>query len=268
MTTLHEVARYPYYDAAGTLSYYRVRYEPKTFRFEMPDGTKGLEAPSILYCLPSVLASDGVVFLVEGEKDVENLITEGLTATTVGAASQWNTTDTSPLKDVYEVIIIPDCDATGREFAAQAANDLAPFNRVRVIDLGPSLTNGEDVTDWLEDGGSGFQLLNMRNHFPLHEKSWTPPPREPLREPLRGTLRSASPGLPYSAGDIIHALGGRMMRSHSGVAYCPAHDDRGSHNMGLSISGIDEDTSLAYCHSDCQFINIKQAVARIMEGSA
>lgn len=261
---MREVNRYPYVHADSTLAYWRVRYEPKTFRFEMPDGTPSLTISPILYGLPDVLASDGVVFLVEGEKDADNLKEAGLTATTVGAATQWTTTDTTPLRDVYEVIILPDADITGRKFAELAANDLAPFTRVRIMDIGVGLTEGEDVTDWMDAGGSGFKLLNMRNNYNIHEKSWTPPPREKLRGTLRDPLRSASPGLPYAASDIIYALGGRMLTSGSGVAYCPAHADEGSHNMGLSISEFEIDRSFAYCHSDCQFRDIAEAVRKVM----
>src|SRR5262249_25408457 len=76
-----EIAWFPYEDENEELSFQVVKYEPKDFRQRRPDGkggwtwsTKGLRP--IPYRLPQLieaLAHQRVVFIVEGEKDVETL---------------------------------------------------------------------------------------------------------------------------------------------------------------------------------------------------
>src|SRR5439155_11979428 len=78
-------------DADGRLLFETVRMEPKSFRQRRPDpahtgqwhwNLTGVEP--VLYRLPAVLAAvqrGTTVYLVEGEKDVDNLCTLGLVAT-------------------------------------------------------------------------------------------------------------------------------------------------------------------------------------------
>ena len=86
-----------YRAADGTLLYQACRLDPKDFRQRAPDGnggwtwkTKGIER--VLYRLPELLAADpaAVVFVVEGEKDADNLARIGLVSTTnIGGAGKW-----------------------------------------------------------------------------------------------------------------------------------------------------------------------------------
>ena len=71
----------------------------------------------ILYRLREVLESP-VVFLVEGERDVETLRSWGFVATTNagGASAPWLPGYTEALYG-REVIVIPDADSPGRERA-------------------------------------------------------------------------------------------------------------------------------------------------------
>ena len=70
------VAEYNYSDEQGQLPYQVVRYEPKDFRPRYPDARGGWifkkHPRQVLYRLPEVQESP-IVFLVEGEKDVEAL---------------------------------------------------------------------------------------------------------------------------------------------------------------------------------------------------
>src|SRR5690242_10590850 len=70
------VATYDYTDQHGELLYQVVRYEPKDFRQRYPDGRGGWtwrkHRRQVLYHLPEVIEAP-IVFVVEGEKDVETL---------------------------------------------------------------------------------------------------------------------------------------------------------------------------------------------------
>lgn len=71
------VATYPYLDEQGKQLYKIIRYKPKTFRADKKlDNIK-----QIPYRLPEILKANEV-WLVEGEKDVDNVHKIGLTATT------------------------------------------------------------------------------------------------------------------------------------------------------------------------------------------
>ena len=87
-----EVAVYQYRDANGTVVHETVRYEPKDFRQRaiVPGkppvwSLSGVE--TVLYRLPELLASQGPVWIVEGEKDADNLAGTGAIATTVTSGS-------------------------------------------------------------------------------------------------------------------------------------------------------------------------------------
>ena len=75
------VCTYEYTDEFGALLYEVVRFEPKDFRQRRPDGLGGWiwnldDTRRVLYRLPELIESralDHPIFIVEGEKDVENL---------------------------------------------------------------------------------------------------------------------------------------------------------------------------------------------------
>src|SRR5688572_14637741 len=70
------VATYDYTDEHGNLLYQIVRYQPKDFKQRRPDGCGGWiwrkGGRQVLYRLPEVLEAP-IVFVVEGEQDVETL---------------------------------------------------------------------------------------------------------------------------------------------------------------------------------------------------
>src|SRR6266436_5508784 len=88
------VATYDYTDEHGDLLYQVVRYQPKDFKQRRPDGCGGWiwrkSARHVLYHLPEVLEAP-IVFVAEGEKDVETLRSHGFVATTTagGAKAPW-----------------------------------------------------------------------------------------------------------------------------------------------------------------------------------
>jgi hypothetical protein len=111
------VARYDYTDAHGNPLYQVVRFEPKNFRPRYPDGRGGWiwkkHPDQVLYRLREVVEAP-IVFVVEGEKDVETLRAHGFVATTAagGAKAPWLPQFTEALRG-REVLIIPDNDPPG-----------------------------------------------------------------------------------------------------------------------------------------------------------
>jgi len=262
-TAMQIETTYPYYSADGTLMYEVVRFIPKDFRPRMPDGAWGLTADRILYRLPQ-LDIGGFVFVCEGEKDADTLAAHGLVATTSGAAGSWAATDTTPLHDAWGVVVVPDCDPAGVEFALTVAKSLFTHTKVQILNLGGA--DGYDATDFVEDNGIQA-LLTLRSSTP----NYHPPKRKRKHGHNRGHKRGhvrkqGRPGLPYGIDDLVYELGGaRTYRMHAGtVVYCPAHDDEGG-TPGLSLTPIDDDTTLAYCHSGCDFLEIARAVKERME---
>ena len=153
------VAEYDYRDESGTLLYQVVRFEPKDFRQRRSDGrggwtwnTKGTRR--VLYRLPELLVADpgAWVFVVEGEKDADNLAALGLVATcNAGGAGKWQDGYTETLRG-RRVAIIPDRDGPGWDHAEDVARrSCGQTAAVRIIDLGQSPSfEGKDVSDWIE----------------------------------------------------------------------------------------------------------------------
>lgn len=162
-------AAYDYLDANGTLIFQVLRYHPKTFRQRRPDGRggwvwdlKGIKR--VLYHLPQVLqavAEYRLIYLVEGEKDTDNLIALGCTATTnAGGAQKWLKTYTDALRGAH-VVILPDNDEPGRKHAQLLATALrGTAASVKVVTL-PDLPDKGDVSDWLASGHTRDDLERL-----------------------------------------------------------------------------------------------------------
>ena len=97
------------------------------------------------------------MFVVEGEKDVETLRSQGFVATTNagGANAPWLPAFTDSLRG-REVILIPDNDPPGRARVVTIARALLG-TAARLIVL--ELEGGKDVTDWFDRGHSELELI-------------------------------------------------------------------------------------------------------------
>jgi DNA primase len=156
------VATYDYTDERGELLYQTVRFDPKDFR-QRRLGDRGewiwrKGQRQVLYRLPEVLEA-AIVFVVEGEKDVETLRSHGFVATTNagGAKARWLTAYTESLHG-REVILIPDNDEPGRARVLTIARALLG-NAARLIVL--ELQGGKDITDWFARGHSETELIGL-----------------------------------------------------------------------------------------------------------
>jgi CHC2 zinc finger len=161
------VASYDYTDESGRLLYQVTRhaFPEKTFRQRRPNGnggwihgTKGVAmVPYHLPELTEAIALEQLVFIVEGEKDVDNLIQAGAPATcNPRGAGKWASCKIDSFFTGADVIIIADNDPqaknkktgellvhpdgrprfAGWDHAHEVAAHLAPIAvRVRLIDL-------------------------------------------------------------------------------------------------------------------------------------
>ena len=175
---------YDYTDEQGRLLYRVCRKYPKGFYQQRPDGKGGwinnlkgiTRVPYRLSELLKAIKDKKVVFVVEGEKDVDNLNKLGLTATTnAQGAGKWP-------KDEYfnryfsggEIVIIPDNDDPGRRHALQVASALHSFCKsLKVMEL-PELREKGDVSDWLALGRAKNDLLELVTGT----KPWNPSEEE------------------------------------------------------------------------------------------
>ncbi len=149
------VTTYDYHTAGGELLFQTCRYEPKDFAQRRPDGKGGWiwkdvfkEIEPVLYRLPQVLQAQEVL-IVEGEKDVDNLVALGLTATTCPmGAKKWRDSYNESLRG-RAVVLIPDNDQAGREHMAQVGASIREVvTSLKLLEL-PDLPSKGDVSDWL-----------------------------------------------------------------------------------------------------------------------
>jgi hypothetical protein len=196
------VATYSYELEDGTEHFQVCRFEPKEFRqrHRGPDGKWAWKAPDthrfLPYRLPDIseaIAHERVVFLVEGEKDVDALARHGIAATcNAGGGGKWRPDHSGHLKGA-DVVIIPDNDDTGRHHVNEVCKSLRNFAaRVRVLEL-PGLPEKGDVSDWLDAGGAIADLRRLAddapdvtNVIPFPAKEAAPAQRQPAMRPGGG----------------------------------------------------------------------------------
>lgn len=162
------IATYDYRDEQGALLFQVTRHEPKDFRQRRPDGRGGWiwdvkGVGLVLYRTPELTAApaNDWLFVVEGEKDVDNLRAVGVTATCnpVGAG-KWKPVYSEQLRG-RRVAILPDNDPPGRVHAEKVVRELrGVVAELRVVEL-PGLPDKGDVSDWLNAGGTAEQLVEI-----------------------------------------------------------------------------------------------------------
>lgn len=168
------VKAYTYTDEEGNPLHRTLRFDPKTFRQNFYNAAedkwvwkedKWTSPRWVLYKLPAIkktTAANGTVFLVEGEKDADNLVEAfKLCGTTPakGANKPWLSSYTESLRGARTVVIIADNDEPGRKHADTRASELTSAGlRVKVVIL-PG--GGKDFSDWLSRGGTLDQFVEI-----------------------------------------------------------------------------------------------------------
>ena len=161
-------ATYDYTDEQGRLLYQVVRLEPKDFRQRRPEGNtwnwsiKGVRR--VVYRLPAVLEAIRTgkrVYMVEGEKDADNLAALGLCSTTnSGGADKWGRDLTESMRDAL-VVLVPDNDEPGRKHAERIARTIKRVAAdVVTLELA-GLGDKGDVSDWIAAGGTAEMLEEL-----------------------------------------------------------------------------------------------------------
>jgi len=170
-------AVYNYTDEKGHLLYQVCRFPGKQFRQRRPSDLnpgewiwdlKGVRR--VPYNLPYIVQlPEEPVYVVEGEKDADNLTELGLVATTnSGGAGKW-LDSYSAMLDKRACIILPDNDAAGHKDAQQKAASLrGKASSLRVLNL-PVDEKG-DVSDWLQAGHTAEELEALVRETP----EWQP----------------------------------------------------------------------------------------------
>ena len=129
---------------------------------EYIDGVKGIrQVPYRLPDLIDAVAENKTIFIVEGEKCADAIVSLGGAATcNAMGAGKWPDELTHFFKDA-DVCILPDNDKPGADHAAKVFGKAqAVARRVRVLEL-PGLAPKGDVADWVEAGGTLDQLQEL-----------------------------------------------------------------------------------------------------------
>jgi len=145
-----------------------VRTRPKGFFQRRPDGKggyinnlKGIK-PSLYHQIEQRQDIDGgkVVYIVEGEKDVDRLRAEGFTATcNPMGAGKWRDSYSQTLIGA-DIVVIPDNDVPGRDHAASVARSCyGKAAKIRLLEL-PDV---KDVSEWLDNGHTADELRKLAN---------------------------------------------------------------------------------------------------------
>ncbi len=130
----------------------------------------------LLYCLPELLAdkaAERAIFLVEGEKDVDNMRALGFSATCNpgggGAeklSGKWTEQHTAWIAGAHTVYLIPDNDDAGnglmRYIASQIQGKVRHLHLLQLKDAFPELPPKGDVTDFFKALGKQRGLEEFR----------------------------------------------------------------------------------------------------------
>jgi hypothetical protein len=181
---------------------------------EWAKGLNGADASALLYRDAEVRAAieaEQTIYVVEGEKDADNLWRRGLAATTNahGAAKpgdkpKWKRSHSAQLAGA-DLVILNDNDPQGVAHAAVAAKLSAgvakSVRRLVTGEFWKDAPDGGDISDWFDAGHSAEELTALATGAPLEEPE---PPRERLGPPWTQRLRVNSKEVPYN--DLANAL--------------------------------------------------------------
>ena len=176
------VATHDYRDGAGELIYQVLKFRfddtgEKCFQQRRPDGNDGWiynlqDVRRLIYRLPELLAApaDAIVFIAEGEKDVERLTSLGLISTcNSGGAGKFGSELAQYLQGRH-VVILADNDTAGHSHTEKVALSLRGVAASVKKLAFPGLRKGGDVSDWLDAGGTTEELLGLVSDLAEYER--------------------------------------------------------------------------------------------------
>jgi energy-coupling factor transporter ATP-binding protein EcfA2 len=137
-----------------------------------------LNLPDITDALREERHEQRTIFIPEGEKKVDQLVSWGFLATcNSGGAGNWHRGMAELLRDAADIVLLEDNDDAGRKRTAKIAPMLLEHGcRVRVLsmpDIWPECPPKGDIVDWAQVGGGDKNaLIRALRQLP----DWTPPP--------------------------------------------------------------------------------------------
>lgn len=169
-----DIAHYDYTSEDGQLLRQVIRREytdsegGKNFIQRSPDGTGGWNysvkgIPHVPYRLPELSAAsmETLVFVCEGEKDVDRLASLGLISTTNSEGAGKFRQELVQWFEGRHVAVVQDNDEPGRRHAQQVAELLTPVaDSVKVLEF-PETGEHGDVSDWLDLGHTVEELVTL-----------------------------------------------------------------------------------------------------------
>ena len=212
------VATFEYVNADGEVIYRTVRRQPanwsgpgkrpKKFVAERLEGGRWIAGiggcQRIPYRLPELrhaIDAGEPVFLVEGEAKADKLASWGFTATAIAfGANGWGA-DYAQHFAAARVVILPDNDEPGRDFARKAFADLKGNASPCVVEL-PGLPEGGDVIDW-HGAASDLEALCSETEAPdwLRQPDGSDKPSSAFKFIAVGDLEYRAPE--YLVADLI-----------------------------------------------------------------
>jgi hypothetical protein len=150
-----------------------------------------------LYHLPTILQSQGRVYVCEGEKATEAVLALGLIATTSAhGAKAADKSEWSPLAG-REVVILPDHDDAGASYAADVAALLAtlsPAPTVKIVNLPDLPLHGDAVEHIATRKEAGLDDAGIRAELnDLADNAKVVGPPEPAEGPVLVSLADVKP---------------------------------------------------------------------------
>lgn len=197
-------------DVAAVLRFDRADGASKTYRpvHAAADGWRTGDPPGKwpLFMLPELLASEGTVYVAEGEKAACAGAEIGLTCTTSAhGAKAPAKTDWSPLAG-RDVAVLPDNDEGGRRYAATVAAlaRAAGARSVRIVEM-PGLPAKGDIADFTEarTGQTTEAIRAEVERLASAAPEWIPETEPETTAP--DPIEAARVGTPYAQTDLGNA---------------------------------------------------------------
>ena len=191
-------AVYDYKDANGKYLYSKIRFVGKHIRYAVIDKKNDsftMEKPKgvySLYNLPAAIKAikkDYLVYITEGEKDVDTLKDLGFTAVTAGSVSDWRS-EFAHYFTGARVVILPDNDAPGLELKDKILKSLRAFAHSIKVVITSQAEHG-DVTDYMNEGHSKEDLKKLIDEVSAVAAPWI----QITERKNRSKKQSVNPGL-------------------------------------------------------------------------
>lgn len=207
---------YSYHDVDGKELYQAIRLKPKSFRqrHETESGwVWNMDGViRVLYRLPEITKSQ-TVWIVEGEKDADNLSLLGMQATcNIGGAGKWLDSYTESISG-KDIVICGDNDSPGKKHVEMVFESIAgKAKTVRIVNLPATI---KDVSDYIatfkEPSEASAALMEMMSAAYPHIKGHSLPVYSigEIESDYRRFVRSMGKNA-FSLGKWLPTLGNKL----------------------------------------------------------